>query len=207
MAPLGTDDVTPTSPIIRVRRDQDQGHPSWDPGPSGPRLGSPGRGRSSFSNKGINQCTLLSVFPGRCARAGDPGGSGGDSRDGNGGVSSRPSPEPSGGPSGTPRLCQGLLDTISLYYSSHLYHRRAAETLFAGRTAHPEKHTFSFKFLEKEMSWHLPPSLEVGVCQSSRVGLLCVWADPQGPASKSKAPLPPPPLELRVTPRRELRQG
>eukprot|EP00069_Balaena_mysticetus_P010985 bmy_20940T0 len=54
LAPLGTDDVAPASPISRVRRDQDQGHPSWDPGPSGPRLGSPARGHSSFSNKGIN---------------------------------------------------------------------------------------------------------------------------------------------------------
>ncbi len=87
-----------------------------------------------------------------------------------------------------------MLDTISLYYSSHLCRRKAAETLFAGGTAHPENHTFSFKFLEKEMSWYLLPSLEVGVCQSSRVGgglrLLCGWADPQGPASKSKATPP-----------------
>ncbi|XP_052504248.1 beta-lactoglobulin [Budorcas taxicolor] len=51
------DDVIPASPISGTRRDQDRSHPSWDPGPSKLLLGPPARGRSFFSNKGINLCS------------------------------------------------------------------------------------------------------------------------------------------------------
>ena len=73
LGPSGTDDVTPASPIWGTKRDWDSGHPSWDPGPSRPLLGPPARGRSSFSNKGVNLCAPSRVFPGQWAGGGGRG--------------------------------------------------------------------------------------------------------------------------------------